>query len=53
MLAANFAAIRSRKYKAMFIDLLRRLCPASEEYMDPFLRDLVQIAHVAELGGVQ
>lgn len=53
MLAANFAAFRSRQHKVRFINLLEQLCPASEEYMDPFLRDLVQIAHVAELGAVQ
>jgi hypothetical protein len=44
MLAANYAAFRDPEKKARFIDLLKQLCNRSEDYMDPFLRDLVFIA---------
>jgi hypothetical protein len=43
MMAANYAAFRTQEHKARFVDLLKRLCTRSEEYMDPFLRDRVLI----------
>lgn len=49
MLAANYSAIPSRKQRADFINLLRRLVNSPSDYNHPFLEDLVLIYEKMDL----
>lgn len=52
MMAANYSAIPSRKQRAEFISVLRRLIKLPSDYNHPFLEDLVLIYEKMDLGSL-